>query len=393
MSLKLKQTLPLNNHQIDFIDLKAQQVKIRSKIDKAIQRVLDHGIYIMGPEVRELEDRLSQFCGAKHVISCANGTDALGLVLMAKGVGEGDAIFVPSFTFAATAEVVAWVGATPVFVDSLEDTFNMDPQSLKDGIKKAKELGLTPKGIIPVDLFGQSADYDTIQPIADEHHLWIMADAAQSFGGSYKGTKIGNIGDVATTSFFPAKPLGCYGDGGAIFTNDEELSNALKSLRVHGQGNDGVYGKYDNVRIGMNGRLDTLQAAILIEKLNIFEEEIKSRQRVAKRYNDALKNIVATPYVLENTLSAWAQYTVVLPENIERKSLMQSLQEKGIPSVIYYIKPLHLQLAYKNYPIAANAGLPICEKLCERVLSLPMHPYLDEETQDYIIESFSKALK
>lgn len=387
MSLTLKTIPSRENDKIDFIDLKAQQASIRSKIDMAIQRVLDHGIYIMGPEVRELEDRLAQFCGVKNVISCANGTDALALVLMAKGIGRGDAIFVPSFTFAATAEVVAWVGATPVFIDSLEDTFNIDPQSLKEGIKKAKELGLTPKGIIPVDLFGQPADYDKIQQIADEHDLWVMADAAQSFGGSYKGTKVGNIGDVATTSFFPAKPLGCYGDGGAIFTNDEELSNTLKSLRVHGQGNDGIYGKYDNVRIGMNGRLDTIQAAILIEKLNIFEEEIKNRQIIANRYNDGLKNIVKTPHILEGTLSAWAQYTILLPENIDRKALMDSLQEKGIPSVIYYVKPLHLQLAYKNYITAGSKGLPICEKLSERVLSLPMHPYLDESTQSFIINS------
>ncbi len=393
MSLKLKAMAPSENNKIDFIDLKAQQALIRSKIDRAIERVLDHGIYIMGPEVKEVEERLSQFCGVKHTISCANGTDALGMVLMAKGIGKGDAIFVPSFTFAATAEIVAWVGATPVFIDSFADTFNMDPQSLKSGIKKAKELGLTPKGIIPVDLFGQSADYDTVQTIADEHNLWIMADAAQSFGGTYKGKRVGNIGDVATTSFFPAKPLGCYGDGGAIFTNDDELSTILKSVRVHGQGNDGFYGKYDNVRIGLNGRLDTLQAAILIEKLNIFEEEIKKRQLVAKRYNDALKNIVKTPFVLENTISAWAQYTVVLPENVKRASLMKSLQEKGIPSVIYYVKPLHLQLAYKNYPVAGNAGLPVCEKLSEHVLSLPMHPYLSEETQDYIIENFIKETK
>lgn len=392
MSLKLNTTTKTENVSIDFIDLKAQQAPIRSKIDLAVQRVLNHGVYIMGPEVTELEDRLGQFCGVKNVISCANGTDALGLVLMAKGIGKGDAIFVPSFTFAATAEVVAWVGATPVFIDSFEDTFNIDPQSLKEGIKKAKELGLTPKGIIPVDLFGQPADYDKIQQIADEHDLWVMADAAQSFGGSYKGTKVGNIGDVATTSFFPAKPLGCYGDGGAIFTNDEDLSTTLKSLRVHGQGNDGVYGKYDNVRIGINGRLDTIQAAILIEKLNVFEEEMKQRQVVAGRYNDALKDIVRTPTVLEGTLSAWAQYTIVLPENVKRDQLMQSLKEKGIPTVIYYIKPLHLQLAYKHYPVAGSAGLPICEKLSEHVLSLPMHPYLSEKTQEYIIESLSKGL-
>lgn len=392
MALTLKTISHFENKKIDFIDLKTQQSHIRSKIDAAVARVLDHGMYIMGPEVEELETRLSQFCGVKNVISCANGTDALALVLMAKGIGKGDAVFVPSFTFAATAEVVSWVGATPVFIDSLGDTFNLDPQNLKDGIKIAKELGLTPKGIIPVDLFGQPADYDRIQPIADDQGLWVLADAAQSFGGVYKGTKVGNIGDVATTSFFPAKPLGCYGDGGAIFTNDEELSTILKSLRIHGQGNAGVYGKYDNVRIGMNGRLDTIQAAILLEKLNIFEEEIKNRQSVAKRYSDALNHVVKTPHVIEEALSVWAQYTVILPEHIDRNALMASLKEKGIPSVIYYIKPLHLQLAYNSYPVAGKAGLPVCQELSKRVLSLPMHPYLDKETQERIIDVFLEGI-
>jgi dTDP-4-amino-4,6-dideoxygalactose transaminase len=392
MSLKLNPVLPTETKKIDFIDLKVQQRVIRSKIDLAIQRVLDHGTYIMGPEVAELESRLSQFCGAKYVISCANGTDALGMVLMAKGVGKGDAIFVPSFTFAATAEVVAWVGATPIFIDSLEDTFNMDPESLTKGIKRAKELGLTPKGIIPVDLFGQPADYEAIQAIADAHNLWVLADAAQSFGGSYKGRMAGSIGDAATTSFFPAKPLGCYGDGGAIFTNDAELTTLLKSLRVHGQGTDGFYGKYDNVRIGLNARLDTLQAAILIEKLNIFGEEIKQRQTIAKRYSEALKNVAQVPVVLEETISAWAQYTIVLPDHVKRDALMQALQAKGIPTVVYYIKPLHLQLAYKEYPCAESTGLPVCERLSQRVLSLPMHAYLDEETQDYIIGALLEEL-
>lgn len=393
MSLKLKPELSVGSKKIDFIDLKAQQRLIRSKLDLAIQRVLDHGTYIMGPEVTELENRLSQFCGAKYVISCANGTDALGLVLMAKGIGKGDAIFVPSFTFAATAEVVAWVGATPVFIDSLEDTFNMDPQSLTQGIKKAKELGLTPKGIIPVDLFGQPADYEAIQTIAESHNLWVLADAAQSFGGSYKGRMIGSIGDAATTSFFPAKPLGCYGDGGAVFTNDAELANILKSLRVHGQGTDGFYGKYDNVRVGLNARLDTLQAAILLEKLNIFEEEIKQRQVVARRYTEGLKEVVTTPVLLENTLSAWAQYTIVLPDHVKRDALIQALQAKGIPTVVYYVKPLHLQLAYKDYPSAESAGLPVCERLSQHVLSLPMHAYLEPETQEYIIGALLEEMR
>ena len=375
--------------KIDFIDLKAQQALIRPEIDAAIKKVLDHGQYIMGPEVTELEDRLASFCGVKHTISCANGTDALGLVLFAKCIGPGDAVFVPSFTFAATAEVVAWVGATPVFIDSLPNTFNIDPESLRQGIKTAKELGLRPKGIIPVDLFGQAADYDAIQPIADEHNLWIMADAAQSFGGKYKGKSIGSLGEVATTSFFPAKPLGGYGDGGAIFTNNDELADTLKCLRIHGQGAD----KYDNIRIGINGRLDTLQAAILLEKLNIFPEEIKKRQEVAHRYSDALKEVANPPFVLENTLSAWAQYTLVLPEAIDRSVLMENLKKKGIPTVVYYVKPLHLQGAYKNYPVAGQKSLPVCEALANHVLSLPMHPYLSEDAQSYITKELIAEIK
>lgn len=373
MLSKLKEEIK----SIEFIDLKAQQYQIRSKIDQAIQKVLNHGIYIMGPEVKQFEADMSEFCGAKHSISCANGTDALGLGLMAKGVKPGDAIFVPSFTFAATAEVVAWMGATAVFIDSLSDTFNMDPESLKQGILVAKKAGLKPCGIIPVDLFGQPADYESIEAIAAEHDLWIMADGAQSFGAHYKGRRVGNIGDMATTSFFPAKPLGCYGDGGAIFTNDDELAVKIKSLRVHGQGAD----KYDNVRIGMNGRLDTMQAAILIEKLKIFEAELEARQIVADRYTQGLKEVVQIPNLIEETTSAWAQYTIVLPESINREQLMQELKSEGIPTFVYYIKPLHLQTAYKHFPTASNNALPVCERLANRVLSLPMHPYLKEVDQ------------
>ncbi|MEI7493872.1 MAG: DegT/DnrJ/EryC1/StrS aminotransferase family protein [Alphaproteobacteria bacterium] len=365
---------------IQFIDLKAQQLRIRPQIDAAIKRVLDHGAYIMGPEVYELENQLAEFCGVKHAISCANGTDALGLGLMAKNVGPGDAIFVPSFTFAATAEVVAWMGATPVFIDSLEDTYNIDPVSLELGIQTAKKLSLRPTGIIPVDLFGQPADYDAIQTIADEHKLWVMADGAQSFGASYKGRKVGNIGDMATTSFFPAKPLGCYGDGGAIFTNDDELASVMKSLRVHGQGTD----KYDNVRIGMNGRLDTLQAAILIEKLKILPDELIARQQTADAYNSGLRDVVQIPHVLEGVTSAWAQYTACLPSGIKREKLMTALKESGIPTMIYYVKPLHLQTAYKRSPTAGV--LSVCESLANKVLSLPMSGYVDNDDVKYIID-------
>lgn len=359
---------------IPFIDLKAQQERIRPQIDAAIKKVLDHGVYIMGPEVYELEKQLAAFCGVKHAISCANGTDALGLGLMAKNVGPGDAVFVPSFTFAATAEVVAWVGATPVFIDSLEDTYNIDPKNLELGIQTAKKAGLRPVGIIPVDLFGQPADYDAIQVIADNHNLWVMADGAQSFGATYKGRKVGNIGDLATTSFFPAKPLGCYGDGGAIFTNDDELAAIIRSLRVHGQGTD----KYDNVRIGMNGRLDTIQAAILIEKLKIFPDELITRQQTADAYNAVLKDVVQTPYVLGETTSAWAQYTVRLSKNINRTSLIENLKEEGFPTMVYYVKPLHLQTAYGNYCTATGGSLPVCEALANEVLSLPMSGYVNQ---------------
>ncbi|MBX9805942.1 MAG: DegT/DnrJ/EryC1/StrS aminotransferase family protein [Alphaproteobacteria bacterium] len=359
-------------HPIQFVDLKTQLQRIRPKIDAAIKRVLDHGIFIMGPEVYELERQLAGLCGAKHAITCANGTDALGLGLMAKNVGPGDAVFIPSFTFAATAEVVAWVGATPVFIDSLDNTYNMDPQSLIQGIQKAKKDGLRPVCVIPVDLFGQPAEYDAIQEIADDHNLWVMADGAQSFGASYKGRKVGNIGDISTTSFFPAKPLGCYGDGGAIFTNNDELAAIIKSLRVHGQGTD----KYDNVRIGMNGRLDTIQAAILIEKLAIFDEELTARQTVADAYNQALRDIVEVPQLMEGVTSAWAQYTLRLPKHIDRSKLMANLKEAGIPTMVYYVKPLHLQTAYKQYPTATGGSLPVCENLSQTVLSLPMSGYV-----------------
>lgn len=369
---------------MQFIDLKTQLDRIRPQIDLAIKKVLDHGIFIMGPEVQELEKQLAQFCGVKHAISCANGTDALGLGLMAKNIGPGDAVFVPSFTFAATAEVVAWMGATPVFIDSLEDTYNMDPRSLDQGIKRAQKLGLKPKAIIPVDLFGQPADYDAIQTIADAHNLWIMADGAQSFGASYKGRKVGNIGDMATTSFFPAKPLGCYGDGGAIFTNDDDLAAIIKSLRVHGQGTD----KYDNVRIGMNGRLDTIQAAILLEKLKIFPEELIARQKTAGAYNEALKDSVSVPKLIERATSAWAQYTARLPNHIDRTKLMADLKEAGIPTMVYYVKPLHLQTAYRSYPTATGSTLPVCEKLSERVLSLPMSGYVGEEDIEKVVKFF-----
>ena len=367
---------------IPFIDLVAQQKRIRPQLEAAMLRVLDHGGYIMGPEVGKLETQLSTFCGAQHTLSCSNGTDAIALVLMAKNVGPGDAIFIPSFTFAATAEVVAWMGASAVFIDVREDTFNMDLESLEKGIQKAKTLGLRPCGIIPVDLFGQAADYDHINALAEKHELWVMADAAQSFGGTYKGRKVGSLAESTSTSFFPAKPLGCYGDGGAVFTENEKLLTILKSLRVHGQGED----KYQNIRVGMNGRLDTLQAAILIEKLAIFPEEISLRQKVADRYSQGLHNLVATPFVEKECQSAWAQYTLRVDPK-KRKDIMEGLKKEGIPSVIYYPLPLHHQKAYSCYPCATDT-LPVSEALANSVLSLPMHPYLEADVQDRIIRTF-----
>jgi dTDP-4-amino-4,6-dideoxygalactose transaminase len=374
------------NEPIAFIDLGAQRLRLGKAIDAAMVRVVDHGGYIMGPEVETLEAQLSAFCGARHVISCANGTDALGLVLLAKEVGPGDAVFCPTFTFAATAEVVAWLGATPVFVDSLADTFNIDPNSLEAAVKVAKKKGLRPTALIPVDLFGQPADYDAIEPICARQGLWILSDAAQSFGASYRGRKVGSIGLATTTSFFPAKPLGCYGDGGAVFTDDAELATIMRSLRVHGQGTD----KYDNVRIGINGRLDTIQAAVLIEKLKIFKDEIGARDKVAARYNRLLRDIAITPTMLEGATSVWAQYTLRLP-GFERAAFQASLKAAGVPTAVYYPRPLHQQTAYKEYPIAGN-GLPISERLAAEVVSLPMHPYLDEATQDRIVDAVKGAL-
>ena len=369
---------------IAFIDLAAQRRRIGSRMDEAILRVVNHGGYIMGPEVKQFEADLSAFCGAKHVISCANGTDALALVLMAKSVKPGQAILCPSFTFAATAEVVAWLGAVPIFVDCLPETFNMDPASLEFGINTARQLGLKPVGVIPVDLFGQPADYDAIEAICAGEDLWILCDAAQSFGASYRGRKLGTIGAATSTSFFPAKPLGCYGDGGAVFTNDDELAAIMRSLRVHGQGSD----KYDNVRIGMNGRLDTMQAAVLIEKLKIFPEEIVARDRVAKRYNEMLGDVATVPLVAEGNTSVWAQYTLRVPN---RDAVAAALKAKGIPTAIYYPKPLHQQTAYNKFPCAGN-GVPVAERLAGEVLSLPMHPYLEEAVQDRIITAVRETL-
>lgn len=370
---------------IPFIDLKAQRERLGTRIDDAIARVLDHGGFIMGPEVREFEEKLAAFSDTKHAIGCANGTDALQLVLMAKGVGAGDAVFVPSFTFAATAETVALVGATPVFVDILPGTFNMDPQNLEAAIEGIKGSDLNPVAVMPVDLFGQPADYTAINEIARNHGLFVIADAAQSCGATLGGKTVGSLAEVTTTSFFPAKPLGCYGDGGAVLTDDDAMADAMRSIRVHGKGTE----KYDNVVIGLNSRLDTLQAAILLEKLAIFPDEITARQKIADRYSEALAGVAEVPEVTGGMTSVWAQYTLKVEG---RDELAAALKAQGVPSAIYYPKPLHRQTAYKDFPVSSG-GMSVSENMSARVLSLPMHPYLDEATQDRIIQSVQKAIK
>jgi dTDP-4-amino-4,6-dideoxygalactose transaminase len=372
---------------IEFIDLGAQRRHLGRRIDEAVLRVIEHGKFIMGPEVAAFERELGAFCGAKHVLSCANGTDALGLALMAKNLKRGQAVLVPSFTFAATAEVVAWFDAVPVFVDVYEDSFNMAPASFEAGIATARRLGLEPAGVITVDLFGLPAAYDEILAIAAAHRLWIVCDAAQSFGAVYKGRNVGTLGDIATTSFFPAKPLGCYGDGGAVFTDDDETAAVLRSLRVHGQGSD----KYDNVRIGMNARLDTIQAAVLSAKLSIFADEIAARDRVASCYREMIADLVIVPEVSPELTSVWAQYTVRLPAGQDRDRVAAKLKACGIPTAVYYAKPLHRQTAYRDYPTAGN-GLPVSDRLAGEVLSLPMHPYLSPRDQDRIADALRRSL-
>lgn len=371
---------------IPFIDVGAQRRRLGSKIDEAVGRVLSHCQFLMGPEVLEFEKNLAAFCGAKHAVSCASGTDALVMVLLAKGFGPGDAVFCPAFTFCATAEAAALLGATPVFVDVHAETFNMDAASLKKAIATAKAKGLKPKAVIPVDLFGLPADHDAIGEIAKTENLFVLDDAAQGFGGLYKGRKIGTFGHATATSFFPAKPLGCYGDGGAILTDDDELLALLKSVRVHGGGVD----KYDNVRIGLTARLDTIQAAVLIEKLKIFPDEIEARNRVAKRYSEALADIAIVPVVPKDYLSVWAQYTLRLKHG-QRDGFTKALSAEGVPTAIYYPKPLHRQTAYSHYPVA-EGGLPVTDRLAEEVISLPMHAYLNETTQDRIIAAVRRAL-
>src|SRR4051794_24547145 len=381
----------MNQHMrpepVPFIDIAAQRHRLGRSIDEAVSRVLTHCQFINGPEVTALEAALAAFSGAKHVVSCASGTDALLMVLMAKNLGPGDAVLCPSFTFCATGEAVALTGAAPVFVDVDESTFNMDPASLKRGIATARQRGLKPRGVIVVDLFGQSADHDAIGAAAEAEGLFVLDDAAQGFGASYKGRKLGTFGLATATSFFPAKPLGCYGDGGAIFTDDDELANTLRSIRVHGQGAD----KYDNVRLGLTGRLDTVQAAVLIEKLKIFDDEIAARNEVAERYARGLGNVVAVPHLAGGCTSIWAQYTIRLPQGCDRDAFAAALKAKGVPTAIYYPKSIHQQTAYRDYPVA-EGGLATSERLSTDVISLPMHAYLDAPTQERVIAAVRSAL-
>lgn len=365
-----------------FIDLAAQQRQIRASLDAAIGRVLDHGQYIMGPEVGELEAQLRDFTGANHALTCANGTDALSLVLMAWGVGPGDAVFVPSFTYIATAEAAAQLGATPFFVDVCEATFNIDPLSLKQAIIDCRLLDLNPAVVIAVDLFGLPASINELTNIAHNEKLKVLVDGAQSFGATYHSQPVGTLGDATTTSFFPAKPLGCYGDGGAVFTNDLDDAATINSLRLHGKGDE----KYDNVRIGLNSRLDTIQAAILIEKLKIFPQELILRNKVAERYSYALQEQYRTPDIAAGFKSSWAQYTIVVDH---RSSLQTHLKDWGIPSVVYYPKALSQQIGYKHYPVVSS-GVKVSERLSSKVLSLPMHPYLKQSDQDRIIEAMCR---
>ncbi|WP_336279454.1 DegT/DnrJ/EryC1/StrS family aminotransferase [Bartonella sp. CB175] len=365
---------------MQFIDLGAQRALIEDKINAAIAHVLESGKYILGPKVTEFEEQLADYLGVKHVVACANGTDALKMPLMAKNIGLGDAVFCPSFTFSATAEVIALVGAEPVFVDVMPDTFNIDVNKLCEAIEMIKKEGrLKPKAIIAVDLFGLPADYLQIAEIAVKENLFIIEDSAQSIGGKSGNTMCGAFGDVAATSFYPAKPLGCYGDGGAMMTNDDDLAALLRSILFHGKGQT----QYDNVRIGLNSRLDTIQAAILLEKLAIFEDEMEKRVAIAQYYSDGLKDIVTVPKVEEGGRCAYAQYTIIVGEN--RDKLKEYLQKHSIPTMIYYKTPLHQQPAYKHFPFV-KGSLSISESLGNYVLSLPMHPYLTKNDQDMVIQ-------
>jgi len=382
----MNQHIRVEEKPIPFIDVAAQRRRLGRAIDDAVARVLAHCQFVQGPEVREFEAALAAFAGVRHAIGCASGTDALLLVLMAWEIGRGDAVICPSFTYHATAEMVALLGATPIIADVAPETFNLDPASCERAIATADKRGLKPRAIIPVDLFGLPADHDAIGAIAAAHGLLVLDDAAQGFGATYRGKRLGALATAAATSFFPAKPLGCYGDGGAVFTDDDALAARVKSLRLHGEGAD----RSEAARIGITGRLDTIQAAVLIEKLKIFPDEIVARNRVAARYSDALAEVAAVPRVGNESSSVWAQYTLRVAPG-RRDAFAAALKAEGIPTAIYYTKPLHRQPAYRDFPIA-EGGVPVSEQLSSEVISLPMHAYLEAPVQDRIIDAVRRAL-
>ena len=368
-----------------FVDLAAQFRRLETEIRESIDAVLAHGQFIMGPEVYALEEELAEYCGAEHVISAASGTDALLMSLMSYRIGPGDAVVAPPFTFVATAEVIQLLGATTIFVDVDESTFNLDANRLEETVRHVRRQGrLNIRGIVPVDLFGLPADYAAINEVAASHDLFVLADAAQSFGGARDGRRVGTFGDLAATSFFPSKPLGCYGDGGAVFTGDGERAEVLRSIRFHGKGAS----QYDNIRTGITGRLDTLQAAVLRCKLKVLDDEIAARRNVAERYTSGLSDLLVTPTVPGNCSTSWAQYTVRSPE---RDRIRKALEAAGIPSAVYYACPLHRQPAFRNAE-GAGASMPVSDLLAGEVLSLPMHPYLEPADQDRIIDTIRRAV-
>ena len=376
---------------LPFIDLKAQQKLIRNKIDKRIKTVLDHGQYILGPEVKELEKKLSHYTNSEYVLCCSSGTDALLLALLGLKLKAGEGVIVPAFSFASSAEVMPLLGAIPIFIDVESDTFNLDPSKLGHAFNTASKLGIKVKGIMSVGLFGQPADMDPINEFAQNNNLWVLDDAAQSFGGMYNGNNVGNLCEVTATSFFPAKPLGCYGDGGAIFTNDQEIYEIANSSHVHGMGKS----RYEYERIGMNARISTIQAAILLEKLEIFPSELNKRQAVANNYYKHLNDLnlkIKLPLLKSKFMSSWAQYTIILPDNINRDKLQESLKFKDIPTAVYYPIPLNEHKPYKNYPVS-KSGLTNTNYLARNVLSLPMHPYLSEDDIIYISKNIYEAFK
>lgn len=375
---------------MEFRDLKKQYQQLKPQMDAAIQQVLHDANFISGKQVAQLEEKLAEYVGVKHCITCGNGTDALSLVMMAWDIKEGDAVFVPDFTFFASAEVVSFEGATPVFVDVDERTFNLDPNRLEEAIAVVKQQGkLRPRAVVAVDLFGQPADYERIEAICKEHGLLLLEDGAQGFGGSIGERRACSFGDAATTSFFPAKPLGCYGDGGAVFTNDDRLDELLRSLRVHGKS---PVSKYDNVRIGVNSRLDTLQAAVLGVKLDAFASyELEAVNRAAQLYREYLEDAVKTPIVPAGFVSSWAQYTILLEDEAQRQKVQHALKEQGIPTMVYYPKPMHLQGAFDQ--LEQPVACPVTESLCQRVVSLPMHPYLSEEDIRFVTNAVKAALE